>query len=71
MLSPINMLIWNIQGASQKGSLHYVVNICHKNKVRLLILLERLFANDRLESIRKHLSFNSTHSSIDGKIWIA
>ena len=70
MLSPLNMLCWNIQGASRTDSIRYVGKLCRDNSVRLLVLLEPMSEVGQMEVVRRRLNFDNAASLIDRKIWL-
>ena len=70
MINPINILCWNIRGASRADSLRYLGKICSDNSVRILALLEPMSEVSQLEIVRRRLKFESAASYVDGKVWI-
>lgn len=58
MLDLINLLVWNIRGASHVDSLHYSCKLCTDNSVRLLVLLELMSELAQLEVVRRRLNFD-------------
>lgn len=70
MLGQINMMIWNIRGASRKDSIRHAEDLSRNNKVVLLVILEPFSPIDRLESVRFSLHFQLAKSFPNGKIWI-
>ncbi|XP_071917045.1 uncharacterized protein [Coffea arabica] len=70
MLDQINILVWNIRGASRRDSLRYLKRLCHENNVRLLILIEPMSLKGQLEVVRRYLNFDFSALYIDGKIWV-
>ena len=52
MINPINTIVWNIRGASRRGSLRYLNKLCMVNSVRLLVLLKPMSEVAELEVVR-------------------
>lgn len=69
MLDPINILVWNIRGASRRDSLRYLRKLCREYSVRLLLLIEPMSELAQLERVRRELHFEHAGSFINGKIW--
>ena len=68
MLNPINLLSWNIKGASRTDSLCYLQKICYDNSVWLLALLEPMSNISQLEVVRHKLNFDHSTRFVDGRL---
>ena len=70
MISPINMLIWNIRGVSRRDSQQYLRDLCVQNRIRLLVLIEPMTDEAQLDSIRQLFFFDKARVFLEGKIWV-
>lgn len=70
MVSPLNILSWNIREASRKNFLEYVKDMCWNHSIDLLFLIEPMSNIDRLLATKLRLGFDFSASCIRGKIWI-
>ena len=70
VLGPINFLVWNIQDASKMDSLWYLKKLKVDYNVKLLVLLEPMLEEGRLDYVKRLVGFTSTISLVEGKIWV-
>lgn len=70
MITAANYLVWNVSGISRRDSQQYLRELCTKNKVRLLILIEPMTGAVHLESIRIFLHFDKSQSFLEGKMCV-
>ena len=70
MLGPINFLVWNIQGASKIDSLQYLKKMKFDFNVKILVLLEPMADEGRLDFVKQFIGCQSAASFVNGKIWV-
>lgn len=70
MATPFACLVWNIRGTSQKDSLNYLRNICVKNQIHLLALIEPMTSSEHLDFTRIRLGFDQSKLFLDRRVWI-
>ena len=68
MLGPINFLVWNIQGAAKMDSLQYLKKMKFDFNVKILVLLEPMSDEGRLDLVKQFVGCKSSASFVAGKI---
>ena len=68
MLDPINFLVWNIRGTSKMDSLRYLKKMKFDFNAKILVLLERMSDEGRLDFVKQFVGCKSAASFVDGKI---
>mgnify|MGYP004720670295 CR=1 FL=1 len=70
MINPINILVWNVWGASRAASQRFLHKMCSQHAVQMLVLPELMTDVAQLDVITCRLQFPNSQAFLDGKIWI-
>jgi len=70
LLLMVKALIWNIHGIGNPPSRDRVMNLCRIHNICVLVVLEPLISESKVDNMRFKLGFDCSFSNCTNKIWI-